>query len=102
MKYRVYSDDNAPDGWGVQAIVYEHPDVGWTMATGGDYYIRRDDRWVAVDLCGLLDFVVNELGVVMAGRTIGNAEYLEIYQEAKADRDFANKTAYLPGERKPK
>lgn len=101
MQYRVYSDKNAPDGWGVQAIVYEHPDVGWAMATNGDYYIRRDDRWVAVDLCGMLDHVINELGVVTAGRTISNAEYRAIYQQAKDDRDFANKTGFLPGERKP-
>lgn len=101
MKYRVYADDGAPDGWGVQAIVYDHPDVGWTMATNGDYYIRRDDRWVAVDLCGLLDYVINELGVVMAGRTISNEEYRDIYYQAKEDRDFARKSGHLPGERKP-
>ena len=100
MKERIYQDENAPPGWGVQAIVYDHPAVGWVMATNGDFYIRRDDRWTAVDFAGLIDYVVNELGV-LAGRTISNAEYQRIYAEAKADMNFAKKSGYLPGERRP-
>ncbi len=83
----------------MQAIVYEDAAVGWVMATNGDFYIRRDDRWTAVDFAGLLDYVVNELDV-LAGRTISNAEYQRIYAEAKADMNFAKKTGYLPGERR--
>jgi hypothetical protein len=101
MNYRIYSAEPAPPGWGVQAIVHDDPDNGWAMSTGGDYYIRREDRWTAVDLAGMLDHVVNELGVVLVGRTISNVEYRRIYQEAKADRDFARKTGFLPGERRP-
>lgn len=100
-RYRIYADENAPPGWGVQAVVYEDKQVGWTMAVGGDYYIERADRWVAVDLSGLLDYVVNELGIVMVGRTVDNATFKRIYQQAKADRDFASKSGYLPGERRP-
>ena len=102
MKQRIYKDENAPGRWGVQAIVYEHPAVGWVMATNGDYYIERGDRWTAVDFAGMLDFVVNEIGAVLVGRTISNAEYQSIYQQAKSDKNFANKTGYLPGERRAK
>lgn len=99
--YRIYAAEDAPPGWGVQAIVYEHEDAGWTMAVGGDYYVERADRWVAVDFAGLLDYVVNELGVVMVGRTVDNATFKSLYQRAKADRDLARKTGFLPGERRP-
>lgn len=100
MKHRVYQSGIAPPRWGVQAVVYEHPDVGWAMCTNGDYYIERDGRWVAVDFAGLLDYIVNELGVVLVGRTISNDEFQAIYQQAKTDRDFARKSGYLPGERR--
>lgn len=101
MKHRVYADKHAPDGWGVQAIVYEDQQTGWTTAVGGDYYIYRGDRYVAVDLSGMLDYVVNELGVVQVGRTISNDEFQAIYKQALQDRDFARKNGTLPGERKP-
>jgi hypothetical protein len=67
------------------------------MVTNGDFYIKREDRWTAVDITGLIDYAVNELGV-LAGRTISNSEYQAIYQQAKDDMNFANKTGYLPGE----
>jgi len=98
-EFRIYADENAPKNWGVMAIVYADPDNGWAMATGGDYYIQRADRWVAVDFAGMLDHVVNELAVVLVGRTISNDEFRQIYQTAKNDRNFARKTGYLPGER---
>ena len=101
MRYRIYAADDAPPGWGVQAIVSHDDAHGWTMATGGDYYIQRGGRWVAVDLAGMLDHVVNELGVVLVGRTVSNTEFQRIYQEAKKDKQFGEKTGYWPGERKP-
>lgn len=99
MDYKIYKSKGSPDNWGVQAIVYEDPRVGWTIATGSDYYIKREDRWVGVDLAGLLDHIVNELGIVLVGRTISNQEYHRIYEKALADRDFARKSARLPRER---
>ena len=101
MKYRIYRDEGAPDGWGVQAIVHEDPNHGWTVTSHGDYYIRREDRWTAVDLAGMLDFVVNELKVVEVGRTISNVEFKAIFQQALDDKDFAQKGGYYPGEPRP-
>lgn len=101
MKYKVYKSRDAPKNWGVQAIVYEYEPTGWSIAAGNDYYIQRENRWVGVDLCGMLDYVINELGVVMAGRTISTQEYNDIIQKAMDDRDFAKKSGYLPRERKP-
>lgn len=100
MKYRVYASEGAPPGWGVQAIVYEDPAVGWTMASGGDYYIQREGRWVPVDFSGMIDYVVNELSAVMVGRTISNQEFKQILEIAFEDRDFARKVGFLPGERR--
>ena len=100
MKCRIYRDENAPEGWGVEVIVYEDPNVGWTIAVDGDYYIKRDDRWMGVDFAGMLDYVVNELKVVEVGRTIDNHRFREIFAEAKEDRNFARKSGYLPGERR--
>ena len=105
MKQRIYKDENAPGRWGVQAIVYEHHEVGWSMITNGDYYLEFIDRFVAVDGIGMTEQVVNNLEnirAIYAGRTISNAEYQSIYQQAKSDKNFANKTGYLPGERRAK
>ncbi|MCK5604789.1 hypothetical protein KAR91_23065, partial [Candidatus Pacearchaeota archaeon] len=88
--------------WGVQAIGYEHPLVGWTMATGGDFYIQLSDRFIAVDRYGMIDWVINhfeKVEAVWAGRTISNVEYIELYNQAKIDMKV-EKTGRLRTERK--
>lgn len=73
------------------------------MVTNGDYYIRVEDRIIPVDRVGQVEYVINEWESVLevfAGRTISNREFQEIYQQAKADMNFAKKTGYLPGEKK--
>ena len=42
---------------GVQVIVQQHPDVGWHVQTGYDFYIWRDGRFVGVDRAGLWDYL---------------------------------------------
>lgn len=101
MEFKVYNHADGPGRWGVQAIVYEHPLVGWTMATNGDYYIQLADRFVAVDRTGYDDWAINHFDKVIAvwaGRTISNQEYNDIYQRAKADMK-AKKAGRLGHER---
>jgi hypothetical protein len=101
MRFKVYNHAGGPGRWGVQAIVYEHPLVGWCIATDGDYYIQLIDRFVPVDRDGMNDWVINHLDKVVsvwAGRTISNVEYKEIYQRAKLDMK-AKKAGRLANER---
>lgn len=51
-----------------------------------DYYIQREGKIVGVDFIGLIDHLVNELGVVKVGRTIDTRRFLKI--RAQADKDF--------------
>ncbi len=79
----------------VQVIIQDDPRVGAHLVTSGDYYVWRGGKWIPVDIFGLFDFLM-DTGLVLFGRTISNAEYMAIYQRAKAE-----KNGWLPRERKP-
>ena len=84
-----------PSARGVQVILQADPGVGWAMATGSDYYIRWPGRgWVGVDIFGLFDWLI-ESGQVLFGRTITNAEYQAIFNQAKADKSLPEKAGFL-------
>lgn len=108
MTFRIYYSDHSViaavddivPARDVQVILQHDDKVGWTTLSGSDYYIRRDERWIGVDIFGLFDFLL-ESGLVLFGRTITNREFLEIYQQAKSDKNLMNKNAFLPGERQP-
>lgn len=111
MMYRVYysnglalgSDEYDPEhlpARDVQVIVQDDPEVGWAMEHTRDYYVWRDGRWRGADIFGLWDYLARPgWKRVLFGRTLLQDEYQEIYRRAKADRDFARKAGYLPGER---
>lgn len=82
----IYEGDNPP-ARGVQVIVQSDED-GPYMTTGADYYIWREDMggWLGVDIFGLFDFLI-ESGLVLFGRTISNAEYRDIFQRAKLEKN---------------
>lgn len=84
---------------GVQVIVQADLEVGWAMTHSRDYYVWWGERWVGVDQFGLWDYLIREgWKRVLFGRTLTAVEYQAIYAQAKADRTFANKNGYLPGE----
>lgn len=85
---------------GVQVILQDHPDVGWFLQTGSDYYIQRNGRWYGVDIFGLFDFLMDS-GQVVFGRHITNTEYKAILNEALEDRELARKGGLLKQERQP-
>jgi hypothetical protein len=104
MTYRIYYGDGSthdngqpekPPARDVQVIIQRDPERGPYFQSGADYYVWRGDHWRGVDIFGLYDFLLDS-GLVLFGRTITNAEYAEIYQQAKGD-----KSSFLPGERKP-
>ena len=85
-----------PEARGVQVILMGHEGLGWVMATGSDYYIKHPDgTWQGVDLFGLFDWLI-ESGLVLFGRTITNAEYQAIFQQAKADKSLPIKGGFAP------
>lgn len=96
------NDDGLPEkapALNVQFIVQIDPDSGRYNQSGADFYIRRDDRWVGVDLFGLFDFLM-ESGLVKFGRTIGTKRFRELHSLAEADSGFPKRGSYRPGERK--
>ena len=90
----IYSGDKPP-ARDVQVILQADPERGPYFQSGSDYYVKRGGAWVGVDIFGLFDYLLDS-GLVLFGRTITNAEYQAIYRKAKAE-----KTTWLPGERKP-
>ena len=84
---------------GVQVIVYEHPDVGWALCHGGDFF-RLADRPIAMDVFGMLDHVADVLGVIKVGRMLSQVEFNEVYQRAKVEMSGLKKTGWLRRERK--
>jgi hypothetical protein len=84
---------------GVQVIVQDHPDIGWHTQSGYDYYVRRDGRWVGVDLFGLYDWLLDQ-GDVLFGRTLSRKQFNEVMAVALKDLGEA-KTGWLRDERKP-
>lgn len=98
------SDDGAWDdapARGVQVVVYEHPDVGWAMRHGGDFFrLDGDGGPVAMDRDGMLDFVADTLGIVKVGRMLSQADFDEVYQRAKVDMAGLKKTGWLRRERR--
>jgi len=70
---------------GVQAILQHHPAVGWHIASGSDYYVWRDGRWLGVDLFGLYDYLL-DTGLVLFGRTLLRDDYHAVIDAATAER----------------
>lgn len=107
----------------VQVIAQEHKESGRYMQTARDYYVYWPgrERWVGVDLAGVLDFLVEmslffwggeedgaiiiqravNTGLVKLGRTINRERFYEIYQLADSDEYLPRRTGYMAKEWKP-
>lgn len=96
MNWRIYygdgstfsSDDGAWEdapGWDVQVILFRDRVTTWQMRHQGDFFRLDDDgAVVGMDVTGLLDWVVNELGI-KAGRMLSRDKFDIVYQQAKRD-----------------
>ncbi len=104
--YRIYyqhkepyeSTDGSPVGEqarGVQVILQDDPELGWTTESGGDYFVWRDNRWWSCDIIGLFDYLM-DTGLVLFGRMLDRGEYSKIYTHALHDKTLAEKTGFLP------
>ena len=77
--------EDAP-GWDVQVVLFPHPKTKWQMRHGADFFrLAEDGTVVGMDLVGMIDYVVNVLGVVKAGRMLTQAGFDVVYQRAKRD-----------------
>jgi hypothetical protein len=109
VDWRIYYSDSTYDGpvenapeRDVQVIVKADERVGWAMCHASDYYLWEYDTWRGADIFGLFDYLARSgWKRVLFGRTLKHEEFNAIYQRAKADRDFARKSSFLPSERKP-
>lgn len=113
MRWRVYYGDgsyfNDGDYWhehlptrDVQAIVQDHPDVGWEIVSHADYYVWWGGRWRGVDVAGYHDYLMT-MGwkYVLFGRTLRQSEFTAIFNHANDEREFGQKNGFLPREAKP-
>ena len=92
----------------VQVIVYLDPDTGWTLRHGAsgrspcDFFRKaKDDTFVGMDTAGMVEYVINELGVadwgcdlvtiiraalesgtVKQGRMLSSRQWQERYRQA--------------------
>jgi len=110
MHYRVYYDDDSewdsdecegsPPAWGVQIIVQDHASHGKAMVSGGDFYVRKGERWYAVDMAGLLSYLTRRatLQRVLIGEMVSDERYAEICGRANVER---MKTGWTQYERRP-
>ena len=107
----------------VQVIAQDHIESGRYMQVERDYYVYWPDRerWVGVDLAGVMDFLVElgmlkwggeedgaiiiqravNTGLVKLGRTIGREQFYEIYQLADSDPYLPKRTGFMAKEWKP-
>ena len=113
MRWRIYyaggatfsDEDGSPadaPGQGALIIAMANESTGRDLLHLADYYLFKGERWIGLDLFGLLDHVLNLLGEVegvVAGRTVSDAEYRAAYMRAKHDPDFPPKSATRSGER---
>ena len=79
--------EEAP-GRDVQIILFWDPDRGWTLRHGantrkGDFFrMDADGTIVGMDLTGVIDHVVHELGIIKEGRMLSANEWAEVLRTA--------------------
>lgn len=73
----------------VQAILFQNEAGRWELRHGanmkhGDFFRLDDDgSAVGMDLTGMVDHVVHELGIVKEGRMLAGAHWRSVYNFAK-------------------
>lgn len=113
MDWRIYYDDGttfssyqgtpeAAPSLGIIAIVQPDPEVGRHIVCKFDFYYYRQFQWWGADLIGMVDqFLHCGARALKAGRTVSNQQFRDIYESAKDDPDFPNKSAWRADERHP-
>jgi len=75
-------------GWDAQVILFNDPITGWTLRQSGDFYrLDEDGSAVAMDFLSMLQYVVDDLGVVKVGKMLSRDHWDQVYQAAKIIRD---------------
>ena len=94
---KIYSGDwlGAPQHRDVQVVIFDDPDNGLTLRHGGaggsecDFFrLDEDGSVVGMDLPGMIDYVVNDLGIVKQGKMLSTKAWLARHRQAM---EFRNK-----------
>lgn len=95
----IYSGDwlDAPRHRDVQVVIFQDPvnDGSWTLRHGGaggskcDFFRLDDDgSVVGMDLAGMIDYVVNDLGLIKQGKMLSTMDWQQRLRQAM---EFRNK-----------
>lgn len=107
----IYDDDStfsSDDGaweeaphFGVQAIVYQNIETGWSLETGGHYYHRLPDgEIIPMGFDSLMDYATNVWKKIKVGRQLSREEYNQAMKLAGEIMLLVTKTGYFKNERK--
>ena len=92
--------EDAP-AWGMQAVIYQSVETGWSSCLSGDYFIRLDDgAFLGIDDTGLRDYAANVWKKIKVGRYLSRDEYNEVVAIALDIMRDVKKTAELKTERR--
>jgi hypothetical protein len=88
--YRVPEDGpaEAAPGYDTQIIVQREERTNRDYLYECDYYLWRDGKFLKVDLFGVLDYVINVLGIVKAGRSMSHRQFEKLLIEAQKNTDL--------------
>ena len=87
---------DTPQHRDVQVVIFQDPanNDTWTVRHGGqggsecDFFREDDDgSVVGMDLAGMIDFVVNDLGIVKQGKMLSSKQWGERLHQAMKLRD---------------
>lgn len=85
-------------GRGVQVVTIVDESVGIKPVARCDFYLMVNGEWLGVDYFGMLDYIIDVLGLVKSGRMIQKDEFKKIWQMAITDPEMPRKNARYPEE----
>lgn len=50
---------------GIIGIIQDDTEAGWTILTGFDYYVRRDDLWIGANYHQMLDILIEDGDLIL-------------------------------------
>lgn len=97
-----YADGSTYDGdpycapaLGVLLILENSLEHGRRYVAGGDYYVYESERWYAVDIAGMFQYLTAPgARRILLGVMVENSVWSEVVKRASKDRDFPEKTAF--------
>lgn len=102
MAWRVYYDGEVQDSarglegmpcYGVLVILQQRSnDQRWYITSNAPYYLWDGNEWLPAYENDLVDYMVHQpdkIQKLIVGRIVNKARFVEVYEQAKADREKA-------------